>query len=294
MKKSKTKRIVLFLVIIIFIITCYYNRPYFIDLYKNYYPLITKNIVLEKNEYAKNIDYEYVQVTDDFFAKDKRHLLNIIYTIFDSGTTNFTFYCDKSYDNCSTDFEDIINNVSTLAEINSLVHPYNAYSNIYFSFNKKVINIKIIKKYSNEEIVNLNNKVSDIISENITPNMTDYEKIKVIHDYIINTSTYVRLNKAAEILINKKGNCNAYTDSMALFLEKFGLKNYRITSETHIWNFIYLNNNWLHLDVTFDDPITTNGQNILIYDMFLITTSKLKEKNDKSHIYDNTIYQEAK
>ena len=46
----------------------------------------------------------FVQKTDDFHVKNYQGLLNIIYTILNNGTDEFTFYCDESYNECMNDF----------------------------------------------------------------------------------------------------------------------------------------------------------------------------------------------
>ena len=73
------------------------------------------------------------------------------------------------------------------------------------------------------------------------------------------------------------------------------INNYKIASEEHIWNLVYLNNNWLHLDLTWDDPVNENGKDILDYNYYLITTKKLKEiDNSKSHRFNKDFYLELK
>lgn len=81
---------------------------------------------------------------------------------------------------------------------------------------------------------------------------------------------------------------------MQLFLEKLGVKNYRISSSTHEWNLVYVEGNWLHLDLTWDDPIMSDGSNALYHDYFLIDTQNLLSKNDGEHDFDSNIYLEAK
>ena len=49
-----------------------------------------------------------------------------------------------------------------------------------------------------------------------------------------------------------------------------------------------------NLDLTFDDPVTTDGSNMLLKDMFLINTLKLESINDKEHNFDYNMYFEAK
>ena len=60
-----------------------------------------------------------------------------------------------------------------------------------------------------------------------------------------------------------------------------------------IMNNIYIDNEWKHLDLTWDDPVTNTGKNLLKYDYFLINTIQLEQKKDKNHIYNKNLYIEA-
>lgn len=55
---------------------------------------------------------------------------------------------------------------------------------------------------------------------------------------------------------------------------------------------------WQHIDLTWDDPTTSNGKPILIHDFFLIDTSELERISNKlknnQHVFDKNIYIEAK
>ena len=81
---------------------------------------------------------------------------------------------------------------------------------------------------------------------------------------------------------------------MGIFLNKMGITNYKVSNDTHVWNMVYLDGNWLHLDVTFDDPVSSNGKNYLSHDYFLISTERLKEldkkENKNSHVFNEQIY----
>ena len=46
-----------------------------------------------KNEYYKNYNYVFVSNTNNFTPYGIEDILNIMYSIINSGTTNFTFYC---------------------------------------------------------------------------------------------------------------------------------------------------------------------------------------------------------
>ena len=82
-------------------------------------------------------------------------------------------------------------------------------------------------------------------------------------------------------------------DAMALALYKFGIDNYKIATNTHIWNLVKVKNKWLHLDLTWDDPVTSTGENRLEVLFLLIDNDRLKELNVKKHDFDKNVYKEA-
>lgn len=261
------------------------------------------------NEYTRNYDFEFVQRTDNFYPNNKQELYNVFYTILNNGETNFTFYCGEEYNNCVKDIEEITDPENEiLSIINNYVHPYNSYNSISVNMNNfGRITVDITKLYSDNEISVINNQVNSIYNKIINPKMTNDQKIKAIHNYIINNSIYdknwvnlpeenrkFKSNTAYGPLIQKIGLCGGYTDAMELFLEKMNIKSYKISSENHIWNYIYINNTWKHLDLTWDDPVTNTGKNILQYDYYLIDTKTLENKKDNEHIYNKNLYLEAK
>ena len=95
-------------------------------------------------------------------------------------------------------------------------------------------------------------------------------------------------------LVEGLGICSGYSDAMAIFLDKIGVKNFRVSNKEHIWNVIFLDKNWYHLDLTWDDPVTSDGQQVILYDFYLITTEELKNKNTLQHEYNNNLYLELK
>ncbi|MNE93381.1 hypothetical protein D3C80_1912290 [compost metagenome] len=80
---------------------------------------------------------------------------------------------------------------------------------------------------------------------------------------------------------------------MALFLDRFGVPHIKVANENHIWNLVYLDGQWLHLDLTWDDPIVNTKEDMLLHTYFLITTQKLESIADGEHGYDKGVYLEA-
>ena len=297
------KKIVFFILFILTIISVYLYRENIYEVYYSYFvPIEEKVTELEKNSYYRDYDFIYVQNTNNFVPKNKTDLLNIYYTIVNSGMEDFVFYCPDEYKECLNDVNDLANDQNAISNINNFVHPYNSFKTLKTETDTTgKVSIKIEKVYSNEMIIILNYKVEDIIKENITDAMDLKTKIKIIHDYIINKTSYdkarsdqkiikYKSDNAYGVLVENKGLCGGYTDAMMLFLEKFKVPNYKIATENHIWNYVYVDSEWLHLDLTWDDPVSSDGKDILDDSFFLITDTELRNTEKEEHIFNADIY----
>ena len=206
------------------------------------------------------------------------------------------------YSNCISDVNDIANDQNAISNINNFVHPYNSFKTLKTEVDSGgKINVHIEKVYDDEMIILLNYKVDDIIKSEIkeTDNITT--KIRKIHNFIINNTSYdkersdkkiikYKSDNAYGVLIEKYGLCGGYTDAMMLFLERFKIPNLKIATENHVWNYVKVNDEWLHLDLTWDDPITSSGKSLLDDAFFLIDDEELKVKEKDQHNYNPEIY----
>ncbi len=297
----------------IFVLLCivlgitYLNRDTIIlYIVKNF--LYQETNILEVNQYHKNNDFGLVKNIENLTPTKKEDFNNIFYTILNSGMVEVTIYCDIKYENCINDLNDYTKNSKNIETINNYVNPFNSFKNISIStdnFNR--INITIDKTYTTEQIDLINSFLNKFITENINNSMTDREKIKIFHDYIINNTKYdsnYQINSdknaysgspynAYGVVTEGKAICGGYSDIMAIYLDKLEIKNYKISSEEHIWNYVYIDNSWYHIDLTWDDPVTNTGADMLIYDFFLINSKQLEKKETTQHTYDKTLYLEA-
>ena len=69
------------------------------------------------------------------------------------------------------------------------------------------------------------------------------------------------------------------------------IPNFRVSNIEHIWNVIKFNNEWRHIDVTWDDD-EINKNNI--YNFYYLTTNELIEKDNDLHTFNRDIYLELK
>lgn len=261
------------------------------------------------SKYEKR-EFSYFTETNSFKPKSKEDILNIIYTNINKGLDNFNFYCSYEYEHCVDDVKYILSDNAFLSNLNNFVSSYNTYSKLNVTINTLgKINITV-EKYYDDRIINLvDNKINELIKELITDDMSDYDKIKTIHDYIINNTIYDKekeqylntdtitkynSNTAYGPLFEGYGICSGYSDLMSLFLDKLNIPNYRISNNDHVWNLVYVDNKWKHIDLTWDDPVTNTGEQVLNYDYFLISTDELYEKDNEKHNFDSKIYLEAR
>ena len=256
--------------------------------------------ISKPNEYYKDYDFMFVQESKEYVPYSYQGLLNIIFSTLNNGWDSFTFYCPEEYENCIKDITNISKDTVLLSNINNYVHPYNNYSKIGIVTNSSgEITINVTKLYSKEDIEKINNGVDDLINQLITDDMNNDDKLLKIHDYIINNTRYDvdKTNDASFTalgpLFNGSAVCSGYADLMAIFASRLNIKNYKVASDTHVWNAVYINNEWVHIDLTWDDPITKDSDvDTLQHDFFLVKTDKLLEFDIKDHKFDTTVYQE--
>ena len=102
---------------------------------------------------------------------------------------------------------------------------------------------------------------------------TDYEKIKIVHDYLVDTIEYQEdgVSNRYNIygaLIDRKAVCEGYSRTFKYILDDLNISsvlvygealNTNSERESHTWNYVYLKNQWYAVDVTWDDPILRRG-----------------------------------
>lgn len=299
-----------FSVIIIIVLAYLIHDNYYIIINKVEYiysKYFQKDIIqtLNDNDYRKKVNYEFVKLNTDTNIKNIDDAKNAIYTFLDAGWNEYTVKCDADYLSCTDNVKSIVENNTYLTDLSNFVHPFNTFENINTTFTSTGrITLKRKNRYNEDQINKINEKINEIYNNNYDQNKSIVDNIKIFHDYIINNTKYdtenvtgsssLNSSTAYGVLFNGVGICSGYTDAMQLFLEKLNVKNYRISSNTHVWNLVFIDGKWLHLDLTWDDPISSNGIDSISHDYFLIDTAKLESLSDEEHKFNKEIYIEAK
>ena len=305
---NRTEKLLMILFILIISFAGYVFYVYRKDVIKSVKLFISnfkENEVIIPYEDTKNHNnytFKTVKETDDFKPHNMEDLKNIYYTVLNNGWDSFTFYCPKDYETCADDVRMLANDNTYISLINNYINPYNTYKKYNTLItNDKEIYLKIDKLYTNEDIYNLNNEIDRIFKElNIDVNNYKNDDIKKLHDYLINNVTYdENYQKGTETISNKANGalfdgtalCSGYTDAFALMLDKLKIPNFKVSNEEHIWNIVYFNNEWKHVDVTWDDD-ERNKNNI--YNFYMLDTNELLEKDNDVHNFTRSNYLELK
>lgn len=277
----------------------YLKEAYF----KKDFNIVFNEKTLNKNKYLYKEYTSNVKLTDDFYPKNKGDLLNIYYTALNNGLDNFSFYCTDEYDSCIQDVGNLSKDIDKFSYLNQLVHPYNSFKTIKSTSGpNKRIDVTIEKKYSKEDIDNIEIKMDQIITKlNINNYSNVNDKIKIFHDYLVNNNKYdtdkdknhsiYHSDSAIGPLYEGYSICSGYSDAMSIFLYKMNLDNVKVITTDHVWNATVINNSWYHIDVTWDDPVVNTGENMLRHDYFLINTDTLLKKDLTQHNFDRNLFE---
>lgn len=235
------------------------------------------------------------------------------------------FVCDK-IDREASDFLAFSLPVSEVCDLNllgdkvyfqlmterPLAFEYGFYNMFGLSFNLSSENLFIIWPvylYSKEEGFTrrqaVEQKVQQVISTVVDQTYNDYDKVLGLHDWLVlhtqydlegylNNNVPYESHTAYGALINGIAVCNGYATTMLALLEDVGIETKEIygmagigtSKDGHAWNMVELENNWYHLDVTWDDP---DWGDYIDHDYFNVPDTKI----ESTHEWDRSLYPAA-
>lgn len=131
---------------------------------------------------------------------------------------------------------------------------------------------ELTKSYSNVTEDDINT-INSILNSIIKPGMTETEKIRTVHNWIVCNTTYNdnyydrgdSFNHVSNLLNNKTGVCQGYSVTFYIFMKQMGIPCTLVMGKTdkvsHAWNAVKLDGNWYYIDVTWDDPVVNGTSN---------------------------------
>lgn len=146
-----------------------------------------------------------------------------------------------------------------------------------------------------DETEYVNTHTKEILAELGTSRMSDYSKVKAIHDYVCARITYTddvdNASSAYSAYARGEGLCNSYALCMYKLLVEAGVPCHWIggsagtgrDSAGHAWNIVKLGDQWYNLDATWDDADDDN----VSHDYFLKGTTDFDEADpSQTHTMD--------
>lgn len=123
---------------------------------------------------------------------------------------------------------------------------------------------------TDEEEEFIDAEVEKIVKTYIKPNMSELEKVRILHDYLVNNTNYTKITKGSEytaytVLKEKAGVCNGYVLAFIKLMNAVNvdvLYVYGIGQDInglHAWNKVKIDDVWYNIDVTWAKPSSKHG-----------------------------------
>jgi transglutaminase/protease-like cytokinesis protein 3 len=148
----------------------------------------------------------------------------------------------------------------------------------------KAASIKISVQYreSAGEKKRVEEKVSAVLFTIIKPSMSQRDKVKAIHDWIVTNVAYdqsLQRYTAFDAVESGQAVCQGYSLLMHRMLETAGIESRiiegSVSTGSHVWNLVRLGSEWYHLDATWDDP-TPDRPGTVSYNYFLKSDKQMR------------------
>ncbi len=149
-----------------------------------------------------------------------------------------------------------------------------ASTNIFGNVNTSRI-IRLNYFYSKEDAIKIKEEIEpkyNAIIQEAKKYNTDFDKIKYVHDKLIEIGTYEDYKSDEEgdfqsfVSIFRDGRtvCSGYAYAFKYIMDNLGIKSAIIadindensSEESHIWNAVQSDGKWYNLDITYDDQIS--------------------------------------
>ena len=145
------------------------------------------------------------------------------------------------------------------------------------------INYKITKADFDASV----KKAEAIVDEIVDEGMSSFDKTLVLHDYLVDHIVYTNDVEAGEehiytmygALILGDAVCQGYAEAFHYLAHLAGLETIIVQGtaggEAHAWNMVKLEDEWYHVDVTWNDPVMPGGTQVKRYDYLNVTNEEI-------------------
>ena len=118
-----------------------------------------------------------------------------------------------------------------------------------------------VRKVVGYQMTSYTKKLNWIVENYVTPGMSDVQKARVLHNWLTTNCHYDNtktIHDARTLVLKSYGVCESYANAYYDLLKLAGLRCAKFdgiaATDNHIWNAVFLNGRWVHIDATWDDP----------------------------------------
>ncbi len=164
---------------------------------------------------------------------------------------------------------------------NRTVGDYNSAAQTFemdFQYKYSIREVNIMLRQTEEEA----KKILALTDES----MSDYEKLKIFHDYLVrNVESSVDSEHADSLygaLVEGRALCEGYAKAFSYLCNLAGIDNMIVTGFTeidHMWNMVKLDGKWYHVDIGWDKPteaLLERCPDMVLYQYFLASDSVIQ------------------
>ncbi len=148
-------------------------------------------------------------------------------------------------------------------------------------------------EYSDRELAEMSEKLNaamQTIIEQVPADADPYTKALIVHDYLVLHTEYdtaaasdpelMTSVSAYDCLVTHKAVCSGYSKAYQLVMQRLGLEcgicSGMSRGVSHAWNYVQIGGRYYWVDVTFDDPVASDGgEDTLEHSYFMINDEML-------------------
>ncbi len=254
-----------------------------------------------KDEYGNVASYKPVSTSRGYEAKNSTDLFNILKNSLYSSQTNIRIDTGSYNGDALKDFK--ASYQRALAAVSQVTGVEDFVSSWKYTSKGTALTVTVAYRYTKTEYQTLKKQAADtlykarnVVAGFINQGMADYDKELQIHNYIVNHTKYDYANyQAGNIpavsytaygcLILGKAVCEGYSKAFKLLSDLSALECMVVSGESnamgrwegHAWNIVKVGGKYYHVDSTFDDPVTSNGKDVLSYYYFNLSDKELSK-----------------
>ncbi|MGN1480309.1 leucine-rich repeat protein [Porcipelethomonas sp.] len=128
-----------------------------------------------------------------------------------------------------------------------------------------------------------------VIRNTVTSSMSDLEKAKALHDWVLNKVDYDYDNTIAtknhvdsSIFLNDTTVCEGFARGYVLLMNAAGIETKKVGNTDHVWNIVNIGNLYFHIDCCWDEGNENTSNK---YKYFMKSDAEIKEIGGTSHSY---------